>query len=673
MNRFHLGCVLAASTIATSLLAQTPGQTAGQTPGPTPPTHRNVIIFIADGLRRGSVNEKDMPAFWRIRHEGVDFLNSHAVYPTFTTANASAIATGHGLGDTGDFSNTLWPGYWIGPDHVAAGDGSLVPFLEDDTVLADLNAHYSGSYIGEETLLTAARKAGYAVASVGKLGPTAIQQIDLVERDPQGAMNLPDGIIVDESTGSAAGIPLPVDLQQAIADAGLVAAAPTRSNGFAATAQGNNGYSGTATQPGTLAANVVQYQWLTDVTTRVLLPRFEAEKKPFVLLFWSRDPDGTQHNNGDSLQTLSPGINGPTVEKALQNANHCLQQLLDWLDAHPAIKANTDILLTSDHGFATISRREIARAGERTEQPSARLTYADKPANREPDGTLPSGFLAIDLGLLGHMHVYDTEKRMSTGDSVYAEQTFNGDDATHSEFGSALLGSTAQRLDGSDADVIVASNGGSDLIYVPSKDPTIVHRTLALLTSFDYIGGLFVDDAYCQPATECPGALPLSAVSLKGATKLPTPAIVIAYKVFDRIPGDLQTAIQIADGALQEGQGNHGGLGRDSTWNNMAAIGPDFRKGFVDESPTGNIDIAPTLASLLDLTMPSIGKIRGRVAAESFVQGRPAPEATHERLVSPAAENGRVTVLEFQQAGGTRYFDRACFVARDEAKAGCKD
>ncbi len=73
----------------------------------------NVIVFVADGLRRGSVNAQDMPTFLKLRTEGVDFRNSHSVFPTFTTANASVIATGHGLGDTGDFSNIIYPGIWL--------------------------------------------------------------------------------------------------------------------------------------------------------------------------------------------------------------------------------------------------------------------------------------------------------------------------------------------------------------------------------------------------------------------------------------------------------------------------------------------------------------------------------------------------------------------------------
>src|ERR1700726_3586157 len=74
---------------------------------------RNVIIFVADGLRNGSVNMTDMPTLYALRQGGVWFANSHSLFPTFTSANASAMATGHLLGDTGDFSNTLYVGFPI--------------------------------------------------------------------------------------------------------------------------------------------------------------------------------------------------------------------------------------------------------------------------------------------------------------------------------------------------------------------------------------------------------------------------------------------------------------------------------------------------------------------------------------------------------------------------------
>src|SRR6202000_74730 len=141
--------------------------------------HHNVIIFVADGLRRGSVTAEDMPTFLKLRQSGVDFRNSHAGFPTFTTANASRMATGHGLGDTGDYSNVIYPGVWL-ENPGGTGTGTVVPFLENDQVLADMNSLFGGNYLGERTLLSVARERGFNVASVGKLGPTAIQQNEAV-------------------------------------------------------------------------------------------------------------------------------------------------------------------------------------------------------------------------------------------------------------------------------------------------------------------------------------------------------------------------------------------------------------------------------------------------------------------------------------------------------------
>src|ERR1019366_9777716 len=72
---------------------------------------RNIVIFVFDGLRAGSVNAVDSPTMFWIRNHGVSFANSHSLFPTFTTANASAIATGHYLGDTGDYSNQIYIGH----------------------------------------------------------------------------------------------------------------------------------------------------------------------------------------------------------------------------------------------------------------------------------------------------------------------------------------------------------------------------------------------------------------------------------------------------------------------------------------------------------------------------------------------------------------------------------
>ena len=649
-----------------------------------PPKH-NVIIFVADGLRRGSVNAQDTPALMKVRAAGVDFQNSHSAFPTFTTANASAIATGHGLGDTGDYSNTLYPGVWLSKPDLAAANGSVTPFLENDEVLADMNSTFNGNYLGERTLLSVAHDAGFNVASVGKIGPTAIQQMDRVAWDQTGLLTANGAIIIDDSTGQAGGFSLSEDITGALRDTGLPEEAPLRTNGFGETSPWHNGCAGDAQAPGTRDANRVQEQWFADVTTKVLLPKFAADTKPFVLLFWSRDPDGSQHNEGDSLQNLKPGINGETARRGLRNADRCLQQLLDWLDAHPAVKANTDVLVTSDHGFATISRREIAADGTQTAEVSALMTYDATKEKPEPQGTLPTGFLAIDLAVREHMRVFDPAVRAAAGASVYAEVRIGGDAAQHPSTGSALLGDTVKQVDGTDARLIVAANGGSDMIYIPnsngaipnsngaapSGDPALVRQTIDTLAQLDYIAGIFVDDKYCATPLDCPAALPMSSVGLVGHSSVPRPAIVAVFKDFYQTSGDLQSAAQVADTTLQEGQGNHGGFGRDQTWNNMAAMGPDFKAGFVDTAPMGNIDIAPTIAHILGVALPSAGKLKGRVLDEALTGGAAASEPVRQTMRSQPGPGGVSTLLEYQEFGGVRYLDDACFIAKD-APAHCR-
>src|ERR1700749_4875279 len=95
------------------------------------PPH-NVILFVPDGLRASTVDLAPAPTFARLRQQGVNFANSHSLFPTFTTANASAFASGHHLGDTGDFSNTIYAGF-----AVKAAGGTVTPFLESDPILRE--------------------------------------------------------------------------------------------------------------------------------------------------------------------------------------------------------------------------------------------------------------------------------------------------------------------------------------------------------------------------------------------------------------------------------------------------------------------------------------------------------------------------------------------------------
>ncbi len=114
----------------------------------------------------------------------------------------------------------------------------------------------------------------------------------------------------------------------------------------------------------------------------------------------------------------------------------------------------------------------------------------------------------------------------------------------------------------------------------------------------DYVSGVFVDD----DLGTFPGMLPLSSINLKGSSVTPRPAIAINLRSYTTgCDKPVMCTVNVADTTLQQGQGMHGSFNRGDTMNFMAAIGPDFKPGFVDESPVSNADVGKTMAQVLGL------------------------------------------------------------------------
>ncbi|MDP4002218.1 alkaline phosphatase family protein [Methylobacterium sp. NEAU K] len=573
------------------------------------PEPHNVVLFVADGLRAGMVTAQNAPTMDRLMKAGVRFTNTHSMFPTFTMPNATAMATGHMLGDTGQFGNTIYTAFPI----PGAGD-SLTPFLESDPVLGDIDEHFAGNYLNEETILEAARAKGLSTASIGKLGPSLV--FDHTERSGQYNVH------IDDSTGRTGGIPLGNALRARLAETGLPAQAPTR---------GANGHAGNADTPGTLAANVEQQAYFAAVATRAVLPVFKARQKPFVLVFWSRDPDGSQHNQGDSLGRLVPGINGPTSLAAIRNADDNLAALLAAL-REQGLSENTDVILTSDHGFSTISK-------ESGSSYAASQAYKGVPRHQ-----LPPGFLAIDLAHDLGMTLFDPDAMGATVAPGTYPSRANG-----------LIGP-----DPTKPEVVVAANGGSDLVYVPNHDRALAGRIVEALSRQDYVSGLFVSDALGA----IPGTLPLSAIALDGSALTPMPAIVVNFRSFSTGCADPTTCgVEVSDTGLQQGQGMHGSFSRSDTRNVMGAMGPSFRAGVESAIPASNADLGKTIARLLDLEIPGKGHLVGRVLTEAMQNGVEPPAERHVRRSEPDAA-GHVTVLEYQTVGTTWYFDAAGYPGR---------
>ena len=319
------------------------------------PLRRNTFIFVADGLRYSAVNETDAPTMMKLRARGVEFANSHSLYPTFTMPNASAIATGHALGDTGAFGN--------GPmmDFVGISNSVISP-LENDPVLRDVNAHFPNhNFTNETTLLAAARAAGFHTAAIGKYGPALMQ--DLTQNV---AGTRPDTVIVDDATGTANGVPLPEYIIAALAQAHIDETTPAR---------GANSNSGNFEVPGTTHANIDQQAYFLRVAKEIILPAFIHDAKT---------PIPSSSSTGRAIpmvrstaKAITSTQNRPRRfprrrhQRPHAQSRHQKRRQqprgTPRLPRHdrrspasrPKLAANTNIFITSDHGFGTISRHEL--------------------------------------------------------------------------------------------------------------------------------------------------------------------------------------------------------------------------------------------------------------------------------------------------------------------------
>ena len=306
--------------------------------------------------------------------------------------------------------------------------------------------------------------------------------------------------------------------------------------------------------------------------------------------------------------------------------------------AAQGLDKTTNILVTADHGFATISRQS---ANQRRGEDAVR--QASCPA------ILPPGFIAIDMA-----KALRTETLFDPSGAAGA----NSDYQPLPEAAVARCWRMIRRI----LKVVIAFNGGSDLIYLPEPDKALAARVVNFLTTEDYTGAIFVRD----DLGPIPGALPFSAIGLAGLCDLtPAPAIIVGFANHAGACGKPEICgIEIGDTELQQGQGMHGTFGRQDTHNFMAAIGPDFKAGFRDPAPVGNADLAITAAHLLDIDLPIKGRLTGRVWTEALTaDGTPVPSKPLVMSSAPA-ENGFATILNWQEADGRPYYDAAGMMGR---------
>ena len=199
-------------------------------------------------------------------------------------------------------------------------------------------------------------------------------------------------------------------------------------------------------------------------------------------------------------------------------------------------------------------------------------------------------------------------------------------------------------------EIMLVGNGGSVLFYVVGHDATVTRRLVEFLQESEFAGVIFTKQSL-------PGTFHLNEAKIDD---LHAPDVVMAFRWNDSknqfgTPGMID-----ADWQRPVGEGTHATLSRFDMHNMLIAGGPDFRRGYLDDVPTGNVDLAPTILRILGIKAPQ--QMDGRVLSEAMVDvdrieaGRKTEAKTIKTKKDFAAGTWRQS-LRITRVGSTIYLD----------------
>ncbi|MCC7008489.1 MAG: alkaline phosphatase family protein [Acidobacteria bacterium] len=277
--------VLAALAGWTALGAQSDRETA----------RRRFAIFVVDGLRPDAITPGITPTLARLRDEGVEYANSHSVFPTVTRLNAATLSTGTYPSRHGIVGNSMF---------VASVDVRTPFDTGDYRRLLALDAT-AGRVVTTETLGELLRRHGRTLVTVSS-GSTG------------------NGFLLNPEARHGAGVVI-----HGLFERGTTAAYPPAVSDAVLTRFG---------APPPDPDDLGQMRWTDTVLRELVLP----DLRPDVVIDWLGPLDSAQH---------ADGVGSPAAISALREIDASIGHTLAVLASRGEL-AVTNVIVTSDHGFA---------------------------------------------------------------------------------------------------------------------------------------------------------------------------------------------------------------------------------------------------------------------------------------------------------------------------------
>lgn len=650
-NIFLLSCLI----ISCQTQINTPKQTVKK-------TRNNVILFVWDGLRPDVLTDPKAADVVKnlkfIAKTGVEFKDNHSAYPTFTMNNAQAFATGDYAGKSGFYGNTIyepWRAQKIYGDATNANGSNITSsflspiFTEDYKILKALDqpslehAEKNEPLVQVSTLLEEAHSSGLVTAVVGKSGPAFFQDYKS------------KGFILDEKHVWPLSLALelqqynyPLPKQTIFAydknqiKLSLNNGDPTASDPLQLLQESEDVTAPSQTKTSPFNK---KNEYMADIFLNFILPK----KLPNFSVVWLRNPDSTQHEYGPGSAPYYDALS--SNDKILGNIIKKLKSL--------NLYEQTNIIIVSDHSHSNIlaTKRNDAEGFPQLMYPLheikngkiAEKTNSYKVINSEKNekylvtkGYSVSGIIrtadlitkaklktatgnliaaydggkcSFNTAMAGIRNADGTIDTSSKGYNLADGKCLDKNNKNVSYTSPAYIVPTDLTNSDGIEKVIIAANGGTDYIYVPNHNPLVVEALAKFFQQRQEYSAIFVDDIrYKISKNILTGTLPLSFIKLENINgKNPDMVISLTHNpnvIVNGLPG---TEFDSTDGYGQ--RGDHGSFGRTDVNNILLAMGPDFNSHMKNNLPTGNVDVAPTIAYILKLQLVNTD---GRVLLEAI-------------------------------------------------------
>lgn len=175
--------------------------------------------------------------------------------------------------------------------------------------------------------------------------------------------------------------------------------------------------------------------------------------------------------------------------------------------------------------------------------------------------------------------------------------------------------------------ILFSATGGCALIYVRNHEESKIQSVAEYLIAQEWCGSLFSNAAV-------PGAFPMSTTRDQTSR---SPDIAFSFQWSNEVNSQgIHGTAAFTKGDVPVGASSHGSISPYDIRNLLVAAGPSLKNGISSQTPSGIMDLTPTILHILGINTRDV--FDGRVLSEALVGGPDPKDMPFEAFITRASK-----------------------------------